>query len=91
MIEVRDNKERNRFEADVDGVPAVLDYVLSGDTITFTHAHVPSHHQGQGVGEALARTAMDSARDRGLKVVPQCPFIAEYIKRHSQYQDLVRE
>jgi predicted GNAT family acetyltransferase len=90
-IEVKDNPASNRFEAEVDGVLAVAEYHLSGGTITFTHTKVPEHHQGQGIGEALAHAALESARARHLSVVPQCAFIAAYIKRHPEFPDLVKE
>jgi predicted GNAT family acetyltransferase len=91
MSEVVDNTARSRFEVDVDGLPAVAEYVMNGDTITFTHTHVPAHHQGQGIGESLAKAALDSARERHLKVVPQCAFIAAYIEAHPEYKDLLAE
>ena len=45
--------------------------------------------EGQGLGARLARFALDDARERGLRVVPLCPFIAAFVKRHPEYQDLV--
>lgn len=89
-IAVKDNAERSRFEGEVDGLLAIAEYELSGNTITFTHTEVPSHHQGQGIGGALAKAALDSARARNLTVVPRCKFIASYIDEHAEYQDLVK-
>ena len=89
-IEVTDNTAANRFEAEVDGMQAVAEYVLSGGTITFTHTIVPEAHRAQGIGQALARAALESAKQRHLTVVPQCGFIAAYIEKHPEYQDLVR-
>ena len=44
----------------------------------------------RGVGSRLIRAALDSARDQGLRVVPQCPFVRAFIERHPEYRDLVR-
>ena len=33
--------------------------------------------------------ALDDARARGLAVIPYCPFINEWLKRHPSYTDLV--
>jgi len=50
---------------------------------------VPKKLEGRGVGSKLIRAALDSARDRGLKVIPICPFVKAFIVRHPEYQALV--
>ena len=86
---VRDNKAEHEFELVVDGHRALAAYQLEGDTIVFTHTIVPKAIEGRGVASRLIRGALDQVRDRGLKVVPQCPFVAAYIKRHPDVQDLL--
>ena len=89
MNNVRDNRSEQEFELDVEGARAIAAYQLEGDTIVFTHTKVPEAIEGQGVGSKLIRAALDAARDQGLTVVPQCPFVAAYIERHPEYRDLV--
>ncbi len=89
MNEVRDNRAEQEFTLEVDGERAVAAYQLYGDEIVFTHTVVPPAIEGRGVGSRLIRVALDSARDRGLKVVPQCPFVADFIRKHPGYRDLV--
>jgi predicted GNAT family acetyltransferase len=87
---VRDNVEKHRFEIDLgDGAFAIAQYVLPDGKIMFTHTEVPPAHEGKGVGTALIRFALASARTRGLKVIPICPFFAAYIKKHAEEQDLL--
>jgi predicted GNAT family acetyltransferase len=87
---VRDNPERHRFEADLgDGSFAIADYVLRPGKILFTHTEVPPEHEGKGIGSALIRYALDAARERGLQVVPICPFFAAYMQKHAEMQDLL--
>ena len=86
---VRDNKAEHEFELVVEGHRAVAAYQLEGDTIVFTHTIVPKAIEGRGVASRLIRGALDQVRDRGLKVIPQCPFVAAYIKRHPDTQDLL--
>lgn len=88
-MEVRDNRERSRFEAGSGAAMAVAAYRREGSRITFTHTEVPAELRGQGVGESLARAALEAARTEGLEVVPRCPFIAAYIRRHPEFADLV--
>jgi uncharacterized protein len=87
---IRDNIEKRRFEADLgDGSLAIAQYRLEPGRIVFTHTEVPPAHNGQGIGSALIRFALNSARERGLKVVPLCPFFAAYIRKHPEEQDLL--
>jgi predicted GNAT family acetyltransferase len=87
--EVRDNTASHRFELEIDDQVAKAWYRLQGNVVTFTHTEVPSSLSGQGVGSRLAKGALDAARAAGQKVVALCPFIAAYIKRHREYQDLL--
>ena len=87
---IRDNFAQNRFEADLgDGTFAIAEYELFPDRIVFTHTEVPPQHEGHGIGSQLIRFALRSARDRGLKVIPVCPFFDAYIRKHAEEQDLL--
>jgi predicted GNAT family acetyltransferase len=87
---VRDNVEKHRFEIDLgDGSIAIAQYTLRPGKITFTHTEVPPAHEGKGVGSAMIQFALASARERGLKVVPICPFFAAFIADHPEEQDLL--
>lgn len=90
MDSVRDNTAEAEFELKVGGQRAVAAYQMEGDTIVFTHTVVPKAAEGRGIGSKLIRAALDSARDRGLKVIPQCPFVAAYIEKHPEYRALLR-
>jgi predicted GNAT family acetyltransferase len=87
--DVVDNRARNRYELTVDGATAFVAYAREPGVITFIHTVVPEALAGRGVGSMLATHVLDDARANGEKVIPQCPFIAAYIRRHQQYQDLV--
>jgi hypothetical protein len=86
---VRDNTDRHRFELDSGGHMAFANYRLSSGVITLTHTEVPPALRGGGIGSKLVRGALDIARARGLRVVAQCPFVADVIRRHPEYADLV--
>ena len=89
-IQVRDNVERKRFEIDLgDGSYALADYDLLRGKILFKHTEVPESHEGKGLGAALIRAGLAAARERGLKVIPICPFFAAYMQRHEEVQDLL--
>jgi hypothetical protein len=81
----------NQFELTTDGETAVLSYRLQPGFITFVHTEVPERLEGHGIAKKLAEVALAFAREKALTVVPLCPFVASYVKRHPEYLDLVRE
>jgi predicted GNAT family acetyltransferase len=87
---VNDNPDKHRFEVSADGqVAGFSAYRLRDGAITFTHTEIDPSFEGKGLGSTLARAALDEARSRGLRVYAQCPFIAGYIDKHPEYQDLL--
>ena len=87
---VIDNPDRNRFEILLDGIPVgFANYRLQPGRIVFVHTEIQPEFEGRGLGSQLARAVLDTARERGLAVQPDCPFIAEYIGEHPEYADLV--
>lgn len=87
--DVKDNPAQSRFELAVGDAVAVAHYHRRGDELVFTHTEVPESLSGKGVGSTLARGALDAARAGGMRVVAHCTFIAGYIQRHPEYQDLL--
>jgi len=79
----------HRFETVVDGHRCVLEYDLAGQVMTITHTGVPDAVGGRGIAAELARTAFDTARANGWKVVPACSYARVYIGKHPEYADLV--
>lgn len=90
-FDVKDDESRQRYEIDVDGQKAIADYRRRGNRLTLTHTEVPRELEGQGVGSALVKGALDDARARGLEVVPECPFVSWYIQQHPEYLSLVEQ
>jgi len=88
-VTVRHNPAASRYEADVDGHLAVAEYAREGDRMVFTHTFVPPELRGRGVAEKLVRTALEGARAAGRTVVPQCSYVAVFIRRNPEFQSLV--
>ena len=90
MTEVHDNRERSRFELPVDGHVAFAAYERIGDRIVFTHTIVPRELEGRGIGTRLIEAALAQVRAEGLKVVPQCAFVAAYLRKHPEAAEVAR-
>ena len=87
---VRDNPDRHQFEIDLgNGDLAFAAYNLLPGAIRFYHTVVPESHGGQGLGTMLIKAGLAAARERGLKVIPICPFFRAYLKKHADEQDIV--
>jgi hypothetical protein len=87
--ELRHNEAASRYEMDLDGALAVLDYRKAGGVLTLTHTGVPPEFEGRGHGARLVKAALDDIRARGLKIVPRCWFVAQYIDRHPEYREIL--
>jgi len=87
-MSVHHNETEHRFELPIDGQTAVAQYTIDGKVITLTHTEVPAAHRGQGVADELAEAALEYARASGLRVVPRCPFMARWLRRHPEYRSL---
>jgi predicted GNAT family acetyltransferase len=89
MADLTDNTARHRYEMTIDGATAFIEYRKEADHVVLVHTEVPEALSGRGIGSAIARAVLDDARAHGRLVVPECEFIAGYIKRHPEYAGLV--
>ena len=89
MPDVQHNPTQHRYEFHTDAGAALALYRLADGVMTFTHTEVPMALRGRGIGSQMMRGVLDDVRAQGMKVVPHCPFVADYIERHPQYTDLL--
>ena len=89
MSDVTNNESAHRYELEVDGATAFAAYRRQGDVVTFTHTEVPRQLEGKGVGSRLIAAALDDIRHQGLRILAQCAFVAAYVDRHPDTQDLL--
>lgn len=87
---VTHNVKLQRFETQLIDAPlAFLHYVYEGEHVVLDHTFVPEKRRGRGIAAALARAALDEARQRRWKIVPRCSSVAGFIKRNPEFADLV--
>jgi uncharacterized protein len=87
---VRDIPARHRFEMELPGGTAFASYRRDGNVLAILHTEVPPQVEGRGHGSALVKGVFDIARAQGLKVVPRCPFVVDYARKHPEYADLLK-
>ena len=87
---VTDAPDSSRYEIrDGDRLLGVAAYQRDGARTVFTHTEVEDEEEHSGLGSRLVRAALDDVRSSGGTVVPQCSFVAGWIQRHPEYEDLV--
>ena len=79
-----------QFETVVDGELSLLEYRFKGDDLALMHTFVPDVLRGKGIAQQLAKFALEYAREKGFKVLLYCPFVTVYIKKHPEYEALVK-
>lgn len=88
-MNVSHNPAASQFEISTDAGRALLRYAARGDSMDLLHTEVPAAHEGKGVGSALVKAALEHARAEKLRVIPSCPFVSAYLRRHPEYGSLV--
>lgn len=79
---VSDNLTRSRFELDIDGQTAFLDYKRSPLGLTLVHTEVPENLRGQGFGTRLVKRAVEIGRAEGLRIIAECAFAKAILRKH---------
>jgi predicted GNAT family acetyltransferase len=88
-IAIRHSRVRNRFETEVEGHAAYLEYSLEGGTMAILHTIVPDEIGGRGIAGRLMQAAIDHARTEGLEIDPQCAYAEAWMRRHPEYSGLM--
>jgi predicted GNAT family acetyltransferase len=88
--ELVSDRAESRYEWRIDGhLAAYAEYIDDGTVTTFTHTVTLPAMRGQGIAGELVRRALDDAREAGRRVVAQCWYVAQFIREHPEYADLV--
>jgi predicted GNAT family acetyltransferase len=87
---VADNPKASRYEVSVAGkIAGFTEYVDTGEILVFPHTVVFEEFEGQGLAAILVTGALDDVRAKGRLIRADCPYIAAFLARHPDYQDLV--
>jgi len=88
--QVRDAEDRSRYEISLNGeLAGFAEYRRQGDRTEFVHTEVDERFEGHGLGSRLVRGALEVEESAGRTIEPVCPFVADYIRRHPEFLDVV--
>jgi len=89
-VRVVDNPADERYELWVGDEPAgQIVYRLRENAVALIHTEVADAFEGHGLGGKLVSGALADIRERGLRLIPICPFVRSYLQRHPDQADLV--
>ncbi|MDH6353966.1 putative GNAT family acetyltransferase [Dysgonomonas sp. PH5-45] len=88
--ELIDNIAGNQYEFHVGEYLAKIEYIKTQKgEIYLTHTEVPIVLEGQGIGSQLVEKTLTDIEKKGLRLVPLCPFVAGYIRKHPEWRRIV--
>lgn len=83
------NESLHHLELKVGDITAFIEYKLTGTNLFLIHTEVPHELEGKGVGTAIIQKALQYAKDLHYSIIPICPFVRAYLKRHPEWNSFV--
>ncbi len=90
-INLNKNVEKNRFEIEVNGYFAFIDFKESSSRISLIHTEAEPELAGTGAAQAVVEKTLEYIKESGKKLLPFCPYVFGYIKRHKEWKEIVDE
>ena len=85
------NKKKNRYEFNIEGIAAFIEYEQHNNVLHLTRTIVPKELSGQGIAKALCIAVMNEIETQGLKMKPQCSYIVSFVEKYPEYRRLTAE
>jgi len=90
-LTLKKNEVKNRFELDVDGLIAFIDYKETNSTIALIHTEAPPELAGSGAASAVVEKTLEYIKESGKTVSPYCPYVFAFIKKNPEWKELVSQ
>lgn len=88
-MDLIDNTVKKQYELHVEGFTARIEYIRAKNKIFLTHTEVPMELNGKGIGSMIVKAVLQEIERQDITLIPMCPFVAMYIKRHPEWKKLV--
>lgn len=83
------NEEKKRFEIEIDGHFAFINYGEFGDQIALVHTETDPELAGKGAASAVVEKTLHYLDDHNIALLPFCPYVFAYIKKHPEWKRIV--
>ena len=91
FMEVTHDIDKQKFYMVVDGLESHLEYARMSSVLNLNHTYVPNELRGKGIAGKIVKAALTYAEENNLKIIPSCSYVADYVKRHKEYQPLLAD
>jgi predicted GNAT family acetyltransferase len=89
-VEIFNDGEVSAYVISVDGERVgKAEYLVRDGRHVFFHTEVNEDYAGSGLASRLVQHALDDVRSQQGQIVPLCPYVSAYIRRHPEYENLV--
>ena len=88
-MEILHDNEKQKFFTIIDGLESHLEYVKIDDVLNLNHTYVPNELRGKGIAGKIVKAALTYAEENNLKIIPSCSYVAVYVQRHKEYENLL--
>ncbi len=87
----KDGERHGSFEVTDQGRSvAQMTYTWAGPTkFIIDHTEVSENYTGKGLGRQMLSAAVDFAREKGLKILPLCPFAKSVFDKEADLEDVL--
>ncbi|MXV37105.1 N-acetyltransferase [Flavobacteriaceae bacterium Ap0902] len=83
------NETNKRFELEYNGHLAFINYGEFGKSIALVHTEAEPELKGTGAASALVEKTLTHLKEEGKEILPYCPYVFAYIKRHPEWKEIV--
>lgn len=88
-VEVRHDAEKHEFYMETPEGKAVLNYEQKENALDFHHTFVPSELRGKGLAEKIVAAGFEYVKQKNLKVIPSCPYVARLVMKNPDWKKWV--
>lgn len=90
-VQLKINENKGAFYIEVnEKQEAMMTFVFAGeDKIIIDHTEVNSGNEGKGFGKKMVNKAVEFAREKGIKILPLCPFAKSVFDKTPEFSDVL--
>jgi len=90
-VQLELNDRKGFFHIDINGkTEGKMTFVFAGpDKIIIDHTEVNEGNNGKGYGKKMVDKAVEYAREKGIKIIPLCPFAKKVFDKTPEFRDVL--
>ena len=91
IITLEYNEKKGSFCIEIDGkAEAKMTFVFAGEQqIIIDHTEVSPGNNGIGFGRKMTEKAVEFARQKGISILPLCPFAKSVFDKTPEFRDVL--